>query len=273
MRVKETKINVNAKAMSTAPTFLTAQWRYLAMLNYEVDAGLLHTFVPNGTELDRWQGRLFVSMVAFLFLDTRVRGVAIPFHRNFEEVNLRFYVRRVVGDEVRRGVVFIKEVVPRWAIATIARLVYNENYVSMPMRHLIVGQGVTRSGNRNTLVQTDAQHADAGAVAVEYGWRWHNRWNQIALTTSGEPAFAREGSEEQFITEHYWGYAAQRGGGCMEYRVEHPPWRVWPAATATFDGDMEELYGRELAAVLKAKPASAFLAEGSEVAVLQGTRL
>jgi len=105
------------------------------MLNYEVDAALLQNYVPNGTELDRWKGKLFVSLVGFMFLNTKVRGVGIPFHRNFEEVNLRFYVRRKAEDEVRRGVVFIREIVPRWAIATIARVVYNENYVSMPMRH------------------------------------------------------------------------------------------------------------------------------------------
>jgi len=106
-------------------------------------------------------------------------------------------------------------------------------------------------------------------VNVEYAWRWRNRWNQIKLTTSGAARMAEEGSEDQFITEHYWGYAAQRDGGCVEYRVEHPSWRVWQAGSASFDGDMEELYGRELAAVIQGKPASAFLAEGSEVSVMK----
>lgn len=246
----------------TAPeTFLAAEWRYLAMLNYEVDAALLEKYVPSETKLDRWNGKLFVSLVGFMFLNTKVRGMGIPFHRNFEEVNLRFYVRRMAGDEVRRGVVFIREIVPRWAIATIARVVYNENYVAMPMRHLIEPQPAGASASQGK------------AMHVDYGWRWRNQWNEIKLTTAGEAAMAQEGSEEQFITEHYWGYAAQRDGDCMEYRVEHPSWRVWQAAAASFNGDMEELYGRELAAVVKGKPASAFLAEGSEVTVLKGRKL
>src|SRR4051794_21434553 len=114
--------------------FLTAEWRYLAMLNYEIDPQVLLPRVPRGTELDLWQGRALVSMVGFRFLDTRVRGLSFPFHRDFDEVNLRFYVRRHPSDGARRGVVFIKEIVPRHAIAYIARALYNENYVCLPMR-------------------------------------------------------------------------------------------------------------------------------------------
>src|SRR6185503_10439864 len=104
----------------------TAHWRFLMMLNYEVDPSVLHPLVPRGTELDTWHGRTYASVVGFLFLDTRVLGLAIPFHRDFEEVNLRFYVRRREAEAWRRGVVFIKEIVPRWAIATVARVAYNE---------------------------------------------------------------------------------------------------------------------------------------------------
>ena len=80
-----------------AKVFLTAEWRYLAMLNYEIEPAVLAPFVPQGTELDSFDGKTFVSIVAFLFLDTRIGGIPIPFHRNFEEVNLRFYVRRKSG--------------------------------------------------------------------------------------------------------------------------------------------------------------------------------
>ncbi|HET6934938.1 MAG TPA: DUF2071 domain-containing protein [Candidatus Angelobacter sp.] len=234
--------------------FLTAEWRSLAMLNYEVDPRLLRPLVPSGTELDNWHGKTFVSLVGFLFLNTKVFGVPIPFHRNFEEVNLRFYVRRREGNELRRGVVFVREIVPRWAIATVARKVYGEKYVSMPMSHQIRAR------------------ADGGA-AVEYAWRLGKNWNKLSLTAAGEPALPAEGSEEQFITEHYWGYAAQPTGGSVEYRVTHPSWRVWRAQRAQFEGEMEELYGRELAATIKQRPASAFLAEGSEIAVLRGHAL
>src|SRR5689334_2274538 len=102
--------------------FLRAEWRDLVMLNYESPAGLLDPLVPAGVELDRWRGTLYVSVVGFLFRDTRVLGIPIPFHRTFEEVNLRFYVRRELDGDVRRGVVFVRELVPRRAIATVARL-------------------------------------------------------------------------------------------------------------------------------------------------------
>jgi uncharacterized protein YqjF (DUF2071 family) len=180
--------------MNPPRTFLTAEWRMAAMLNYEVDAALLEKLVPSGTELDRWQGKLFVSLVGFRFLNTKVLGMAIPFHRNFDEVNLRFYVRRQAGDEVRRGVVFIREIVPRWAIATVARVVYNENYVALPMWRRI-------------------EPREDGGVNAEYGWRTSQGRNQIILKASGQAALPEEGSEAQFITEHYWGYAAQRDGG------------------------------------------------------------
>jgi uncharacterized protein len=109
-----------AEPSATAP-FLRAEWRDLVMLNYEIDPDLLRSRIPAGTELDSWNGRTFVSIVGFRFLETRVLGVPIPFHRDFNELNLRFYVRRLAGDEWRRGVVFVKEVVPRRAIAWIAR--------------------------------------------------------------------------------------------------------------------------------------------------------
>src|SRR5262245_9199655 len=125
---------MDIKMLEESPRFLTAEWRYLAMINYEVDPAILHPYIPRGTELDRWQGRTFVSLVGFLFLKTRVLGLWVPFHSDFEEVNLRFYVRRRAPDGWRRGVVFIREVVPRRAIATVARVFYNENYVARRMR-------------------------------------------------------------------------------------------------------------------------------------------
>jgi len=233
--------------------FLTAEWRYLAMLNYEVDDGLLLPFVPNGTELDRWNGRMFVSLVGFRFLKTRILGLAIPFHTNFDEVNLRFYVRRRQGSEIRRGVVFIREIVPHWAIAFVARTFYNENYVALPMAHEI--------------------RPIDGGLAVAYRWRHGRDWSAIKLEAHGQPELVNDGSQEQFITEHYWGYAAQPDGGCVEYRVTHPAWRVWSARLAEFAGNVEGLYGRDMAAVLRNAPASAFLAEGSSVNVMRGTKI
>ena len=241
--------------VSVDRVFLTAEWQHLAMLNYEVDPGLLLPFVPAGTELDRWNGKVFASLVGFRFLKTRLLGLLpIPMHSNFEEVNLRFYVRRQVGSEVRRGVGFIRELVPRRAIAFVARTFYKENYVALRMAHEIRSCGDHR-------------------LRVAYRWRNGNGWSEMNLETAGNSELPGEGSMEQFITEHYWGYSAQPGGDSLEYRVTHPSWRVWQVGRSAFEGDAERLYGKEIAAVLHGKPQSAFLAEGSAVAVMWGRRL
>jgi uncharacterized protein len=196
-----------------AAPFLRAEWRHVAILNYGVDRAALAGLVPRGTELDEWKGRTYLSVVGFLFRNTRVLGLPIPFHRNFEEVNLRFYVRRRTADGWRRAVVFVKEIVPRAAVAVVARALYNENYVALPMGHEI-GR---------------AAHPPERIESVSYSWR--------------------------------------------EYRVDHPPWRVAPASRAGLDGDVGPLYGDRFVEFLRAPPASAFMAEGSEVAVYRGARL
>jgi len=241
--------------MGCGGVFLTAEWQHLAMLNYEVDAGLLLPFVPAGTEIDRWNHKVFVSLVGFRFLKTKLFAfLPIAMHSNFEEVNLRFYVRRQAGSEVRRGVAFIREMVPRRAIAFVARTFYNENYVALPMAHEIRPVG-------------------DNSLRVAYRWRSENRWSEISLETDGNSELPGEGSAEQFISEHYWGYATQPRGGCVEYRVAHPPWRVWQVRRSTFEGDAEKFYGKDIAAVLRGKPESAFLAEGSAVSVMRGRKL
>ncbi len=234
--------------------FLTAEWRTLAMLNYEIDPAILGPFVPAGTELDFWNGRTFVSIVGFRFLRTRVLGVPIPFHCNFDEVNLRFYVRHKAAGEWRRGVVFIKELVPRWAIAFVARHVYHENYVALPMRH--------------TVPLPNAGGAPSGPVSYEW-WR-QGAWNGLYVDIAGEPVLAPDDSEETFITEHYWGYCMQPDGSTLEYQVEHPRWRVWQAAHPRLVCDVAALYGDAFVERLAGPPSSAFVADGSPVMVRRG---
>ncbi len=237
--------------------FLTAEWRNLAMINYEIDPAILQPLVPHGTELDSWQGKTFVSEVGFMFLNTRVAGMAIPFHRNFEEINLRFYVRRKAEDGWRRGVVFVKEIVPRLAIATVARVVYNENYVARRMWH---GTDLSEASFTRTGV-------------VEYGWMEKTGRNFLRVRATGKAQPLVAGSEEEFITEHYWGYAAQRDGGTVEYQVEHPSWNVWQVSEAEFSCDIERVYGAQFAEALRGKPSSAFVADGSPIIVRKGVRL
>ena len=229
-----------------AKVFLTAEWRHLAMLNYVVDPTVLKRFVPPRMELDFYGGDTFVSIVGFGFLNTRVFGWAFPFHRNFEEVNLRFYVRRHVTDGWRRGVVFIREFVPRRAIALVARTCYGEPYTALPMRHKIE--------------QTTEK------ICVEYGWQRQGRWECVRAVAEGQSRPVENGSLDEFITEHYWGYTA-REAKCSEYQVEHPRWQVWRALEAKLEAEVTTLYGDAFVGSLSSPPVSAFIADGSPVVV------
>ena len=217
------------------------------MLNFVVDPKLVAPLVPPGIEIDFENGETFISIVGFLFLDTRLLGLPIPLHRDFEEVNLRFYVRKKSADMWRRGVVFVRELVPRRAIATVARTFYGENYVALPMKHQI-------------------DHVDL-KLDVEYAWRRGRKWESLKLTATGEPQTIPAGSHAEFITEHYWGYTSFRGG-CSEYRVEHPRWKVWNADRFEFHADLKTLYGEQFVEPLSAAPRSAFIADGSPIQVL-----
>ena len=229
--------------------FLTAEWRHLVMLNYAAEPDLLRPFVPLGTELDFFEGETFLSLVGFRFLRTRVLGLAFPFHTDFEEVNLRFYVRRRVLGEWRRGVVFLREIVPRRAIAFLARTFYGEPYVALPMQ---------------------SEVADShGDLRIRYAWKCAGRWHSLLASARGDPAPIQAGSGEEFITEHYWGYNRRRGGSC-EYQVEHPRWRVWATSSVGMDCDVAQVYGAPFASTLSAPPASSFIADGSAVVVRSG---
>lgn len=224
------------------------------MLNYAVSPEVLQEFLPLGVELDDWNGRTYVSLVGFRFIDTRLMGIPIPFHRHFDEVNLRFYVRRKDGSEIKRGVVFIKEIVPKRAVTFVARVVYNENYVTMATKHRVVKES-------------------AGSTLVEYEWqKAANSW-RLGCRVEGEPVDLVNGSEDEYITEHFWGYTAQSNGSTKEYHVDHPRWRVRRPIDAWFTGDGVALYGQALGSVLASPPVSAILAEGSAVSVYRGELL
>lgn len=239
---------------SSKRAFLSAEWRDLVMLNYEVEPDLLNRYVPPGTILDSFKGRTYLSLVGFRFCRTKLLGCfPVPFHTDFDEVNLRFYVHRKEGSDDRRGVVFIAEVVPRRAIAATARLVYGENYTYLPMRHRIETERLN--------------------MTAEYQWQVGGQWCRLSAQTVDVPTHPQEGSLEQFITEHYWGYSTQRTGGCIEYHVSHVPWQVWATTKAGFEGDSSVLYGRELATVLQRRPDCAFVADGSPVIVFAGKRV
>jgi len=252
-----TQDNASKSNLRTTPArpFLTAEWRSLVMANFEVDPALLQPLIPCCTELDTWHGTALMSLVGFRFLDTRVVGCRIPWHRNFEELNLRFYVRRRGPEGWRRGVVFIKEIVPRPAVTLVARKVYGENYITLPMGHEL----------QQSVVDGETIHR------VSYTWRPPSGKNWLHIETATDPTIPTEGSLHQFIAEHYWGYTRHSETRGLEYRVEHVPWRIATARNLSLHCDAAFLYGKPLAGYLSAPPVSAFLADGSPVTVYRGT--
>lgn len=232
--------------------FLTAEWRDLVMLNWEISPSLLSLYLPSGTELDQWNGRTFLSLVGFRFIKARVMKLAVPFHVNFEEINLRFYVRRSLNGEIRRGVVFLKEIVPRACIALVARQLYNENYIAAPMAHRVETREL--------------------GTSVEYSWTVQGTANSVAVRTVEAYREMPFGSLEEFIAEHYWGYCKHRDGRTVEYRVLHPRWQVARVNDFSLDCDAVSIYGQELGEHLLRHPVSVFLANGSKVEVGFGKR-
>ena len=235
-------------------TFLKAEWNNLVMLNYEVEPAVLKKFIPAGTELDLWQGKALVSMVGFMFNNTSVLGIKWPWHINFEEVNLRFYVRYFDGEVWKRGAVFISEIVPKPMIAVIANNLYKEHYRALPMRH-----SVTLTGDAHT--------------EFLYEWKLNGRWNKLGATVSNSLTPIEPGSAEEFIFEHYWGYNTLSSIKTMEYQVEHVSWQIGEVRSYVFDADITELYGEEFVPFLKARPYSAFFAEGSAIGVRMGAKI
>jgi len=228
-------------------SFLNAEWRKLAIANYVIDPQLLEPHLPFGTELDLWEGKCYVSLVSFMFLNTKLLGVKIPFHRNFEEANLRFYVKRKENGEWKRGVVFIKEIVPKPMLTLVANSVYNENYETLDMKH----EWNENEANRS----------------VKYQWEKDGKWQTIKVNAELNLSEIGEGSETEFITEHYWGYARVSDTKSNEYEVCHPRWGKYTVLDYEIDVDYELVYGKEFGFLNDCEPSSVMLAEGSVISV------
>lgn len=232
--------------------FLSAEWRKLALANYAIDKEILLKYLPPFTELDDWQGDYYVSLVGFMFVNTKLKGYGIPFHANFEEVNLRFYVKYKEGDTWKRGVVFVKEIVPKPAITFIANTIYKENYQTLPMKHTWVE-------NNDDLV-------------VEYAWK-SKKWDTFSVIANPQREVIEPNSEEEFITEHYWGYTKIAPNLTSEYGVEHPRWEVYPVKSYHIEVDFEINYGKDFSFLSQKIPNSVMLAEGSAIHVLKGKKI
>jgi uncharacterized protein YqjF (DUF2071 family) len=225
--------------------FLTAKWRDLVLITYDVDPRVLAPFIPQGLEPDTIDGRGFVSVVAFDFLDTRVKGMKIPFHVNFPEINLRIYVK----NSEKRGVVFVREFVPKAVIPVIANLFYNENYKCVPMASEVTTGDVIRLKHTIQIKQK------------EYN---------ISLEAENKPYFPAKDSIQHFFKEHEWGFGTSREGSLLVYRVEHPVWEVYPLIKCSNDFDFGEIYGSEWKFLNDMRPYNITFAKGSEIKVFSG---
>ena len=230
------------------PVFLTAEWNNLIIANYIIDPQVLLPYLPPFTELDTYEGNNYVSLIGFMFEQTLIKGFRIPFHINFEEVNLRFYVRYLDEGVWKRGAVFIKEIVPKRAISFIANTLYNEKYITRRMKHFYL--------------------KDDNEIRLGYSWKNKGKWNKLEATTIAASAPMLQGSEEEFIAEHYWGYAKYNATTTFEYAVTHPSWKVHTVKEYVIDCDFEALYGKHFAMLEHAKPNSVFMAAGSPIGIL-----
>jgi len=228
-------------------SFLKAEWRKLAFANYAIDPSVLKKYVPPGTELDFWEGKCYVSLIGFMFLNTRLLGIKIPFHSNFEEVNLRFYVKRFENNAWKRGVVFIKEIVPKPALTLVANTLYKEHYETLAMQH---------NWKENTKNR-----------AVVYKWKKNKQWHSFKVIAALETSEIIENSETEFITEHYWGYAKVSNSKTNEYEVTHPKWRHYKIESTQINVDFGTVYGADFEFLSSVQPNSVMLAEGSKITV------
>ena len=228
-------------------SFLKAEWRKLAFANYEVDPSILAAYVPPGTELDLWEGKCFVSLIGFIFLNTKIFGIKVPFHSTVEEVNLRFYVRRFENNTWKRGAVFIKEIVSKPALTFVANTLYKEHYETMPMKYEWEENSVNRS--------------------VAYYWNKNKIWQSFKITAALNTSKIEENSETEFITEHYWGYAKVNESVTNEYQVTHPRWEQYIVESSKIKVDFEMVYGKDFKFLNNLKPTSIMLIEGSKITI------
>ena len=230
-----------------ATTFLRAKWLNIIMANYVVDPAILMPYLPKGVELDTHEGKTYVSLVGFLFKNTSLFNLPIPLLGTFEEINLRFYVIRKIGNERRRGVVFINETVPNKIVALVANKLYKEHYIAVPTRHNW---------------KTNDKELD-----ITYQLKHNNKWSTINATASSEKVMMQKGSIEEYIYEHYYGYTKVNERKSIEYKINHPSWAIHPILNCKIDFDFAAFYGDDFKLLNQAEPQSIMMASGSEISV------
>ena len=226
---------------------MTARWENLIMANYAIDVAKLKEYLPSGVEIDLYQGKAFVSLVGFLFKNSRIFGMPIPLLGTFEEVNLRFYVKRKESNGYKRGVVFINETVPYKPVAWLANKLYKEHYISIPTKHRI---------------ENHQSHKE-----VEFQWKTPSQWNKIEVEANILSEEMERGSFQEFIFEHYYGYTRLNDTTSQEYRIRHPRWKLNRVTKYDINCNFAEMYGPAFAELTYQEPKDVFIAEGSNVSI------
>lgn len=227
--------------------FLNASWENLIMANYSVNPNVLTPYLPKGVELDFYNGETYVSLVGFMFKNTRIFQIPIPIYGTFEEINLRFYVTKKEGNELKRGVVFINETVPNKVVAFIANSLYNEHYIAVPTKH--------------------EWNINAESKNIQYQWKINEKWNSLSVIAGVEKKTIIKESFEEFIFEHYYGYSMINKSTTEEYKIEHPRWKTNDVVHYTINCDFEKMYGKDFNFLNNSIPKSVIVAEGSSIAV------
>jgi len=227
--------------------FLKANWENIIMANYLVPKSLLLPYLPKGIELDLFENNAYISLVGFMFKNTKLFNIPIPYFGTFEEINLRFYVKRKNNEVFNRGVVFINETVPYKIVAYLANKLYNESYSTVRTKH--------EWSFTNELKK------------IEYQWQVNKDWNRIYVEANTTSNTFVAGSLEEFIYEHYYGYAKVDKQETEEYKIHHPSWKVNTVLQSDINCDFKAMYGNDFGYLNTIKPHSVFIAEGSGVEV------
>ena len=228
--------------------FLKAKWEDIIMANYEIDPDVLQPFLPKGVTLDLFDGKAYVSLVGFMFKKTKLFNIPIPWFGSFEEINLRFYVKRVEPDgQIKRGVVFINETIPYPIVAWMANKLYKEHYTVVPTKHLIEANGQLKK--------------------IQFDWKLDAKWNSISVECETESSPMIANSFEQFIFEHYYGYTKIDEQQTEEYQLQHPSWMTHKVLDYSIDCDFTAMYGNSFSVLNHCKPTAVFIAKGSDVAI------
>lgn len=218
-------------------------------MNYIISPEILENYLPAYTIIDYFKGNCFTSLVGFPFRNVEIAGMKIPFYTDFEEINLRFYVKRFDGTTWRKGTVFISEIANKSALKFLANSFLHEKYQTLETRQEIK--------ENSELIET------------KYSWRTWMNWQFLNLISEKPSESVAEGTEAHFIMDRSSGYQKYDTATTNEYGISHPKWNIYPIRSFDINVDFEESFDSNFPVLNETLPHSVILARGSSVAVKQ----